>query len=126
VEKPDGALFEDVMDPNKYYYEAVYWAFNADPQITKGTDDTHFGPDNACTRGHVVTFLWRAAGEPAPEATSHPFADVEHGSWYETAVLWAVENGVTDGTGDTTFSPDMTCTRAQVVTFLYRAEQAKG
>ena len=115
--------FTDVPE-GIWYAEPVLWAVGKG--VTDGVGDGLFGVGMPCTRAQVVTFLWRAAGEPAPEATSHPFADVEHGSWYETAVLWAVENGVTDGTGDTTFSPDMTCTRAQVVTFLYRAEQAKG
>ncbi|MBE7007464.1 MAG: hypothetical protein E7424_10040 [Ruminococcaceae bacterium] len=121
VEKPDGALFEDVMDPNKFYYDAVYWAFNAEPQITKGIDDTHFGPDKDCTRGQVVTFLWRAAGCPAPVVTtSSKFTDVKPGAFYELAVAWAVEKGITKGQTDTTFAPDATCTRGQIVTFLWR------
>jgi len=121
VEKPDGALFEDVMDPNKFYYDAVYWAFNAEPQITKGIDDTHFGPDKDCTRGQVVTFLWRAAGCPAPVVTtSSKFTDVKPGAFYELAVAWAVEKGITKGETDTTFAPDATCTRGQIVTFLWR------
>ena len=114
-------LFDDVKDPDAYFYLPVYWAYTHDPQITDGISDTLFGTDGDCTRAQVVTFLWRAAGEPQPTATSHPFVDVEAGSWYEKPVLWAVEQGITDGTGDTTFSPTMTCTRAQVVTFLWRA-----
>jgi len=119
-EKPDDFLFEDVKDPGKFYFDPVYWAFNADPQITKGTDDTHFGPDNACTRGHVVTFLWRAAGEPEPKSAKTPFTDLKPGAFYEKAVAWAVEEGITKGLSDTTFGPDATCTRGQIVTFLWR------
>ncbi|MBE7007403.1 MAG: hypothetical protein E7424_09735 [Ruminococcaceae bacterium] len=118
--KDDGFLFEDVKDPGKFYFDPVYWAFYAEPQITKGTDDTHFGPDNACTRGHVVTFLWRAAGEPAPKSTQTPFTDLKPGAFYEKAVAWAVEEGITKGLSDTTFGPDATCTRGQIVTFLWR------
>ena len=120
AEKSDDFLFEDVKDPNKFYYDAVYWAYYADPQITKGTDDTHFGPDNPCTRGHVVTFLWRAAGCPAPKSTKTPFSDLKKDAFYEKAVAWAVEEGITKGLTDTTFGPDATCTRGQIVTFLWR------
>ena len=120
AEKSDDFLFEDVKDPNKFYYDAVYWAYYADPQITKGTDDTHFGPDNPCTRGHVVTFLWRAAGCPAPKSTKTPFSDLKKDAFYEKAVAWAVEEGITKGLSDTTFGPDATCTRGQIVTFLWR------
>ena len=120
LEKKPAFLFEDVKDPGKFYFDPVYWAFNADPQITKGTDDTHFGPDNACTRGHVVTFLWRAAGEPAPKSTQTPFTDLKPGAFYEKAVAWAVEEGITKGLSDTAFGPDATCTRGQIVTFLWR------
>jgi len=117
---PEPFLFEDVKDPGKFYFDPVYWAFNADPQITKGTDDTHFGPDNACTRGHVVTFLWRAAGEPEPKSTQTPFTDLKPGAFYEKAVAWAVEEGITKGMTDTTFAPDGKCNRGQIVTFLWR------
>jgi|GEM_PF-611920 len=113
-------LFEDVKDPGKFYFDPVYWAYYADPQITKGTDDTHFGPDNACTRGHVVTFLWRAAGEPEPKSTQTPFTDLKPGAFYEKAVAWAVEEGITKGMTDTTFAPDGKCNRGQIVTFLWR------
>ena len=89
--------------------------------ITKGTDDTHFSPDGICTRAQAVTFLWRAAGSPAPRSRTVPFTDVPVGSYYYDAVLWAVENGITKGTSDTMFSPNATCTRAQIVTFLWRA-----
>jgi len=116
----DDFLFEDVKDPAKFYFDPVYWAFYADPQITKGTDDTHFGPDNPCTRGHVVTFLWRAAGEPEPKSATTPFTDLKPGAFYEKAVAWAVEEGITKGMTDTTFAPDGKCNRGQIVTFLWR------
>jgi len=102
-----------------YYEEAVLWA--VDKGITKGTDTTHFSPNGICTRAQAVTFLWRAAGSPAAKSGAMPFTDVKAGSYYETAVLWAVENGITKGTTATTFSPNDNCTRAQIVTFLYRA-----
>ncbi|WP_455557259.1 S-layer homology domain-containing protein [Agathobaculum hominis] len=102
-----------------YYEDAVIWA--VDKGITTGTDATHFSPDGICTRAQAVTFLWRAAGSPAAKSSAMPFVDVKAGSYYETAVLWAVENGITKGTSDTMFSPDATCTRAQIVTFLWRA-----
>ena len=101
-----------------YYYDAVKWA--AKKGITGGIGSGLFGPDQPCTRAHIVTFLWRAAGSPEPKSTVS-FADVPAGSYYAKAVAWAVENGITLGTGDGTFSPDATCTRAQSVTFLYRA-----
>ena len=109
--------FADVST-DAYYYEAVKWA--AKKGITGGTGDGTFNPNGACTRAHIVTFLWRAAGSPAPKSTVS-FADVPAGSYYAKAVAWAVENGITLGTGDGTFSPNATCTRAQSVTFLYRA-----
>ena len=117
----DDFLFEDVKDPAKFYFDPVYWAFKADPQITNGIDDTHFGPDNPCTRGHVVTFLWRAAGCPEPKSSETPFKDLKKGAFYEKAVAWAVENGITNGMTPTTFGPNNTCTRGQIVTFLKRA-----
>ena len=92
--------------------------------ITKGTDDTHFSPDGICTRAQAVTFLWRAAGSPKPETRALPFTDVPVGSYYYDAVLWAVENGITKGTSDTTFSPNMTCSRAQIVALLWRSEKS--
>ena len=92
--------------------------------LPKGTDDTHFSPDGICTRAQAVTFLWRAAGSPKPETRTMPFADVPAGSYYYDAVLWAVENGITEGTSDTTFSPNAICTRAQIVTFLWRSEKS--
>ena len=109
--------FVDVPS-SAYYYEAVKWA--AKKGITGGTGDGAFNPNGACTRAHIVTFLWRAAGSPEPKSTVS-FADVPAGSYYAKAVAWAVENGITLGIGDGTFSPNATCTRAQSVTFLYRA-----
>ena len=105
-----------------YYYDAVLWA--AENGITGGVDDTHFAPNAPCTRAQIVTFLWRAAGSPAPKSSDMPFEDVAAGSYYHDAVLWAVEQGITVGTSATTFSPDDTCTRAHIVTFLWRAQQS--
>ena len=110
--------FVDVA-PGSYCYEAVKWAVANG--ITKGTDATHFSPNAGCTRGQVVTFLWRAEGEPAVGG-SNGFVDVAAGSYCYNAVQWAVANGITKGTDATHFSPGATCTRGQVVTFLYRAE----
>ena len=112
--------FDDVRDNSKFYYYPVYWAYYADPQITNGITRTAFGPDAACTRGQVVTFLWRAAGCPEPKNTKTAFKDLKEGGFYLKAVAWAVENGITNGTSPTTFSPDATCTRGQIVTFLWR------
>ncbi len=103
---------------NAFYADPVAWA--VDNEITNGVDDTHFGPDRACTRGQVVTFLWRAAGCPAPKSTKTGFLDVKAGAFYETAVAWAVEQGITNGMTDISFAPDATCTRGQIVTFLWR------
>ena len=114
-------IFVDVP-AGSYYEDAVDWA--VENGITKGIDDTHFSPDGICTRAQAVTFLWRAAGSPKPETRAMPFTDVPVGSYYYDAVLWAVENGITKGTSDTTFSPNMTCTRAQIVTFLWRSEKS--
>ena len=102
-----------------YYEDAVIWA--VDKGITTGTSATTFDPNGICTRAQAVTFLWRAAGSPAAKSAVMPFTDVKAGSYYYDAVLWAVENGITKGTSDTMFSPDATCTRAQIVTFLWRA-----
>ena len=115
---PQTGVFVDVPE-NSYYEEAVDWA--VENGITNGVSSDRFDSDGLCTRAQIVTFLWRAAGSPAPKSTSHNFTDVKAGSYYEQAVLWAVENGITVGTSSTTFSPDATCTRAQAVTFLYRA-----
>ena len=116
-------FFVDVF-PGDYYYDAVLWA--AENDITGGVDDTHFAPNAPCTRAQAVTFLWRATGCPAPQSNAMPFTDVAEGSYYHDAVLWAVENGITKGTSDTAFSPNATCTRAQIMTFIYRSEQAQG
>ena len=107
-----------------FYYDPVQWAVSQNPQITNGTDATHFSPDATCTRAQVVTFLWRAAGEPEPSVSKNPFADVKAGAYYYKAVLWAVEKGITKGTSETAFSPDLGCTRGQVVTFLHRFENS--
>lgn len=118
VEASADLSFIDVP-ASAYYYDAVYWA--VDEGITNGTTATTFSPNKACTRAQMVTFLWRAAGEPEPETTVNPFTDVAAGAYYYDAVLWAVEQGITNGTTATTFSPDATVTRAQTVTFLWRS-----
>ena len=112
------SVFADVS-ADAYYYEAVKWA--ADKRITGGIGDSLFAPNQSCTRAQIVTFLWRAAGSPEPKSTNHPFADVSSSSYYEKAVLWAVENGITEGTSDTTFASGTICTRAQGAALLYRA-----
>lgn len=109
--------FTDVKESD-YYYDAVAWALEMG--ITDGTSDTTFSPNASCTRAQMVTFLWRAAGSPEPSGKTNPFADVDETAYYFKALLWAVENGITDGTSATTFSPDMTCTRGQMAAFLYR------
>ncbi len=121
-EKPehhqDSSPFSDVKT-GKYYYDAVMWAVEND--ITGGVGDgTRFGVGQSCTREQVVTFLWKAAGAPEPEAANNPFRDVKAGKYYYNAVLWALENGITGGTSDDTFGVGKPCTRAQVVTFLYK------
>ena len=113
--------FTDVLK-GSYYEEAVNWAVAKG--ITVGTTATTFSPNNPCTRAQAVTFLWRAAGSPAPKSSTNPFTDVAEGSFCYDAVLWAVENGITLGTTDTTFSPNATCTRAQIVTFLWRSQKS--
>ncbi len=118
---PQTGVFVDVAT-GSYYEDAVDWAVGNG--ITQGTDATHFSPDGICTRAQAVTFLWRAAGSPKPETRTMPFADVPVGSYYYDAVLWAVENGIAKGTSDTTFSPNMTCSRAQIVAFLWRSEKS--
>ena len=109
--------FTDV-DADAYYYKAVLWA--VEHNVTSGTSATTFSPDGTCTRAQIVTFLWRYEGQPEPKTASNPFSDVAGDAYFAKAVLWAAENGVTSGTSATTFSPEATCTRAQVVTFLYR------
>ena len=105
-----------------YFYEAVMWA--VENGVTTGVSASRFDPNGVCTRAQAVTFLWRAAGSPNPETRTMPFTDVPAGSYYYDAVLWAVENGITKGTSDTTFSPNVTCSRAQIVTFLWRSEKS--
>ena len=117
VKEVEVSPFADVAT-DAYYYDAVKWAMNKG--VTNGVSETLFGPDQACTRAQIVTFLWRAAGSPEPKSGSS-FADVAADAYYAKAVAWAVENGITKGTSETTFHPDETCTRAQGVTFLYRA-----
>ena len=113
--------FDDVQNPDRFYYEAVYWAAGQEPPITRGTSETLFSPNRTCTRAQVVTFLWRAAGCPAPTQTEQPFSDVSDRAFYDQAVLWAVEKGITKGVSETRFGPNGSCTRGQVVTFLRRA-----
>ncbi len=109
--------FVDVKESD-FFYKAVLWA--VENGITNGMDATHFGPYLECNRAQVVTFLWRAMEEPAATVTEHPFTDVDEKQFYYEAMLWAVENGITNGLTPTTFGPTATCNRAQVVTFLYR------
>ena len=119
--EPDGTElpFTDVK-PGKYYVDAVRWAYFHDPQITGGISPTSFGVGRPCTRAQVVTFLWNAAGRPEPTGAENPFEDVRETDYFYKPVLWAVENGITSGTSPTTFSPKDSCTRAQVVTFLWK------
>ena len=117
VKEVEISPFSDVST-SAYYYEAVKWA--QEKGITGGIGNGLFGPNQPCTRAQIVTFLWRAAGSPEPKTMSS-FADVSMDAYYAKAVAWAVENGITTGTGDGKFSPDATCTRAQSVTFLFRA-----
>ena len=112
--------FTDLPQAGHWARTAIEWAYNHQPQITSGTTDTTFSPFATLTRGEAMTFLWAAAGKPAPTSTNNPFKDVSSDRFYYTAILWAVENGITSGTTPTTFRPDQTCTRAQIVTFLYR------
>ena len=112
--------FDDVQDEETYFFAPVYWAYDHAPQITTGTSERLFSPDAGCTRAQAVTFLWRAAGEPAAQTDDTPFEDVPADGYYAKAVAWAVEQGITKGTSENRFSPDSTCTRAQIVTFLWR------
>ena len=114
--------FKDVA-ANAYYYKAVLWA--VEEGITTGTSATTFGPESPCTRAQVVTFLWRADGSTAPNSDSNPFKDVSTGAYYYNAVLWAVEKNITTGLSTTSFGPDATCSRAQIVTFLFRYSMNK-
>ena len=118
-QRPDAEKnpFADVKE-GQYYYEAVLWA--AEKKITSGLTAESFGPEASCTRAQLITFLHRAMGSPAPKGDASAFADVEAGSYYEAAVRWAVENGITTGVSGTRFAPDAPCARGQIVTFLYR------
>ena len=111
--------FTDVPS-GSFYYDAVNWA--VDKGITNGTSTTTFSPDNACTRKEVVTFLWRAFGSSEPSTSSTPFTDIRSTDYYYKAVCWAVKSGITNGMTASSFGPDIVCTRAHVVTFLYRAK----
>ena len=114
-------FFTDVHAED-YYYDAVLWA--AQEGVTGGTSNTLFAPNAGCTRAQAVTFLWRAAGSPEPKSADLPFTDVPADAYYAKAVAWAVENGVAKGVSETAFAPDAGCTRAQIVTFLWRAQQS--
>lgn len=119
-EKPSNP-FVDVTSGD-YFYNAVLWAYNHKPErITLGKDATHFVPNEPCTRGQIVTFLWRANGCPEPKSSSNPYKDVSRDSYYYKAVLWATENGIAYGYGDDVFAPNEPCTRAQAVAFLWRS-----
>ncbi|MBR5537769.1 MAG: S-layer homology domain-containing protein [Clostridia bacterium] len=121
---PMTPMFTD-LSAEAYYYKAALWA--AEQGITTGTAPGVFSPDAPCSRAQAVTFLWRAEGCPEPAAAENPFTDVSADAYYYKAVLWAVERGITKGTGDgSTFRPEEPCTRAQIVTFLYRNVQAEG
>lgn len=115
--------FEDVFD-TEYFAYPVKWA--VDKGITSGISDTEFGPFENCTRAQAVTFLWRAAGKPEPASSVNPFQDVSESDYYYKAVLWAVENGITNGVSADLFGPDQTCNRGQIVTFLYRSKGEPG
>lgn len=114
-----GEVFPDAPKEGNWAHESVDWAWIAG--ITNGTSATTFSPAQSCTRAQVVTFLWRAKGSPTPEGTDCAFTDVTPGTYYYEAMLWAVENGITNGTSAATFSPDRPCSRGEVVTFLWRA-----
>ena len=116
--KPESAAPAAFTDVPDYYADAVAWA--VEQGVTTGTSDTTFSPSDTCTRGQIVTFLWRAAGCPTPASSICAFTDLDSSAYYYTAVLWAVGEGVTNGTTATTFSPDAVVTRSQTVAFLWR------
>ena len=122
-EPAEGLPFVDVP-AGAYYVDAVKWAL--DSKVTTGTSATKFSPNATCTRGQVVTFLWRAMGDPRPTTTKNPFADVSPSDYYYNAVLWAAEKGITSGTSTTKFSPNQTCSKAHIVTFLWRCMGKPG
>lgn len=115
---PSRALTDVDRSADSWSHAAIDWAVSAG--VTNGVDNSHFAPEAGCTRAQAVTFLWRASGSPEPASESDPFSDTADGSYYGKAVRWAVENGITNGTSRTEFSPDAVCTRAQIVTFLWR------
>lgn len=110
------------VEVNNYYYKPVLWA--VENGITTGTSSTTFSPNNACTRGQVMTFLWHARQNPQSVENSNPFEDVKANNYFYNPVLWAIENGITSGTSPTAFSPYQTCTRAQIVTFIWKSEKS--
>ena len=116
--------FQDVTNEYMYYYDPVYWALANG--ITTGVDAAHFSPYSTVTRGQAVTFLWRAAGCPRPRSSKNPFTDVRSGDYFYDAVLWAVEQGITNGTDASHFSPNQTCTQAHIITFLWRLAGRPG
>ena len=118
-------LFEDVKE-SKWYYEAILWAYYHEPQITAGKDGTHFAPNETCTRAQVMTFLWHAENDPAPADAANPFTDVKAGKYYYDAILWAYSHKpqITGSATATTFGVSKPCTRAQAVTFLWKAHGA--
>ena len=119
--QPGSGTFVDVPE-DSFCHDAVEWA--VEHGITNGVTDQYFDPNGICTRAQAVTFLWRAAGKPAPKNREMPFTDVGPNAYYHDAVLWAVEQGITRGTTETTFSPNQQCSRGHIVTFLYRAQNS--
>lgn len=113
-------VFADMPSRRKWSHNAIEWAYLNG--LTKGTSSTKFSPKGKCTRAEIITQLWRAAGSPVPTITESPFQDIKKGSYYETPVLWAYENGITTGTGPTKFSPKMYCTRAQIIMFIWKSK----
>ena len=113
--------FRDMPAEGSHEHEAIDWAYTHEPQLTVGTSSITFSPDQTVTRAMVLTFLWRAAGMPEPRSSSCPFVDIPSNAYYRQAVLWAVENGITCGTSRTTFSPKRTCSRSEIITFIWRA-----
>ena len=121
------AQFKDMPAYGTQEHEAIEWAFTHKPyQVTAGTDKTHFSPNDTVTRAQAMVCLWAAMGKPAPTSTENPFVDVKSGNWYTKAILWAVENGITSGTDKTHFSPNKTCNRGEILTFLYAAKERPG
>lgn len=115
-----GIPFVDMPDPSHWAYEAITWAYTSNPQVTNGTSATTFEPNKSLTRAEAVTFLWRAAGKPSPKSSNNPFSDVIPGSYYYDAVLWAVEEKITNGVSADSFAPDNTVSRGEILTFLWR------